>query len=210
MEPDTEEKNKPLNVFKKNSDGSYTYLGEMTTIPTVTNLEEAKTYMIRDDAADAATYMAKEAFNMASITFRKDALPELNLDDEYLLNTPRCNGNGKSKSTWEEVWDTMTNVKKLSKQLLRMQEYTPKKIIQNGPAFIVIWSDGTKTVLKRKDGDQDDRYAAFGQALMIKIFGNNSRAHAVVDSFYENPFLKYIQDGLREIDTNQEVNDDNS
>ena len=65
------------------------------------------------------------------------------------------------------------------------RNYIPKKIIQNGPAFIVFWDDGTKTVLKRKDGDQDDPYAAFGQALMIKIFGTNSMAHKIVDRRYE-------------------------
>lgn len=67
----------------------------------------------------------------------------------------------------------------------RVREFTPERIIQNGPAFIVFWNDGTKSVLKRKDSDQDDPYAAFGQALMIKIFGTNSMAHKIVDRRYE-------------------------
>lgn len=67
----------------------------------------------------------------------------------------------------------------------KLRNYIPKKIIQNGPAFIVFWDDGTKTVLKKKAEDLDDPYAAFGQALMIKIFGTNSMAHKIVDRRYE-------------------------
>lgn len=61
------------------------------------------------------------------------------------------------------------------------QKYTPIKIIQNGPAYIVFWKDGTKTMIKKKEDDLDDPYAAFGQALMIKIFGTTSGAHKMVD-----------------------------
>lgn len=131
-------------------------------------------------------------------------------DFELQLYMPRCNGKSAITLEMEKFLAEMTNMKRLSEHLLRRQQYTPKKIIQNGPAFIVIWLDGTKTVLKRKDGDPDDIYAAFGQALMKKVFGNNSNAHKLVDRVYVNPFQKHIQDGLREINTNSEVNDDNS
>ena len=73
---------------------------------------------------------------------------------------------------------------------------TPKKIIQNGPAFIVLWKDGTKTVIKRKPNDNDDPYAAFGQALMKKIFGSTSAAHRTVIKVYED------QDGYIPEDVN--------
>lgn len=65
----------------------------------------------------------------------------------------------------------------------RIREFTPERIIQNGPAFIVFWNDGTKTILKKKVDDPDDPYAAFGQALMKKIWGDNSIAHKVVDKY---------------------------
>ena len=49
---------------------------------------------------------------------------------------------------------------------------TPKKIIHNGPATIVIWRDGEKTVVKLMEGDTYDEYAAFTAALAKRIFGS--------------------------------------
>ena len=37
-------------------------------------------------------------------------------------------------------------------------KYTPKKIIFNGPATVVFWKDGTKTVVKRAKKDKDNKY----------------------------------------------------
>lgn len=49
---------------------------------------------------------------------------------------------------------------------------TPEKIIHNGPATIVYWRDGEKTVVKLMEGDTYDEYAAFTAALAKKIFGS--------------------------------------
>ena len=62
----------------------------------------------------------------------------------------------------------------------------PVKIIQNGPAFIVFWDDRTKTVIKKAEFDEDDIYAAFGQALAIKLYGTNSYVHKMVNDIYED------------------------
>lgn len=61
----------------------------------------------------------------------------------------------------------------------------PKKIIYNGPATIVFWNDGTKTVVKRAKKEKDNKYNAFCAALAKKIFGNNSRVNAIVKSGIE-------------------------
>ena len=55
-----------------------------------------------------------------------------------------------------------------------------KKIIKNGPATIVFWTDGTKTVVKQQDGDQDDIYAAFTAALAKKAFGSTSKVKKII------------------------------
>ena len=55
-----------------------------------------------------------------------------------------------------------------------------KKIIKNGPATIVFWTDGTKTIVKLQDGDQDDIYAAFTAALAKKIFGSTSKVRKII------------------------------
>ena len=59
-----------------------------------------------------------------------------------------------------------------SETLIRPAAITPKKIIHNGPATIVIWRDGEKTVVKLMEGDTYDEYAAFSAALAKKIFGS--------------------------------------
>lgn len=58
----------------------------------------------------------------------------------------------------------------------------PKKILYHGIATIVFWEDGTKTVVKRAEGDPDNKYNAFCSALAIKIYGNNSRVNKHVKS----------------------------
>lgn len=57
---------------------------------------------------------------------------------------------------------------------------TPKKIIHNGPATIVYWRDGEKTVVKLMEGDTYDEYAAFTAALAKKIFGSTGYVKRVL------------------------------
>ena len=58
----------------------------------------------------------------------------------------------------------------------------PKRIIKNGPAMVVFWKDGTKTIVKRKKGEPDNVYHAFTAALAKKIFGSNSKVNSIVGS----------------------------
>lgn len=53
--------------------------------------------------------------------------------------------------------------------------FSPKKIIHNGPATIVFWTDGSKTVVKCAAGTDPDLYNAFCAAFAKKVFGTNSR-----------------------------------
>ena len=64
-------------------------------------------------------------------------------------------------------------------------EYTPKRILRHGPATIVFWGDGTKTVVKRAPDEPDNEYTAFTAALAIKIFGSNSKLKKIVKTFTE-------------------------
>ncbi len=60
------------------------------------------------------------------------------------------------------------------------QENCVKKIVRNGPATIVFWDDGTKTIVKRAEGTKDDIYMAFCSAFTKKMLGNNSRIKRVI------------------------------
>ena len=50
---------------------------------------------------------------------------------------------------------------------------TIKKVIYNGPATIVLWDDGTKTVVKCKEGDPYSPEAGFALAVLKRLTGND-------------------------------------
>ena len=62
------------------------------------------------------------------------------------------------------------------------RRYTPKRILRSGPATIVFWEDGTKTIVKLSEGEDDNAYAAFTAALGVKIFGSNSKLKKMVQT----------------------------
>lgn len=61
----------------------------------------------------------------------------------------------------------------------------PKKIIYSGPATIVLWADGTKTVVKCSKEDQFDSYAGFLWALAEKLYGSKSQVEKVINRHAE-------------------------
>ena len=48
-----------------------------------------------------------------------------------------------------------------------------KKVIFNGPATIVIWGDGTKTVVKCADGDSYSKWAGFAMCIAKRLYGDD-------------------------------------
>lgn len=51
-----------------------------------------------------------------------------------------------------------------------------KKVIFNDPATIILWKDGTKTVVKVKPGEKFDKWTGFAMACMKKLKGNDFHA----------------------------------
>ena len=67
-----------------------------------------------------------------------------------------------------------------------LTKLNPKKIIYNGPATIVFWMDGSKTVVKCAEMDHYNRYNAFCAALAKKLFGSNSKVNRIVKNGEES------------------------
>ena len=65
-------------------------------------------------------------------------------------------------------------------------QFRPIKIIFNGPATIVLWNDGTKTVVKCQDGDTFDKEKGIALCFMKKSLGNKSN--------FNNMIKKYLED----------------
>ena len=57
------------------------------------------------------------------------------------------------------------------------RKFTPKKVIFNEPATIVLWGDNTKTVVKCSPNDTYDKEKGLALCYMKKLFGNDNRFH---------------------------------
>ena len=93
------------------------------------------------------------------------------------------------------------STKKLANELQRM---SPKqkainsitKVIFNDPATIVIWSDGTKTVVKCDERDEFDPEKGLAMAICKKHFGGG---------FYNDIFKKWIPEETPEIEIDGQI-----
>ena len=61
-----------------------------------------------------------------------------------------------------------------------------KRVIFNGPATIVIWNDGTKTIVKCQEGDTFSKELGLAMAISKKFLGNKSN--------FNNVFNKWIKE----------------
>lgn len=67
---------------------------------------------------------------------------------------------GQAENRWKQIW--------------------PDRVLISGNRTIVFWADGTKTIVKRSDDENDSIYAAYTAALAIKIYGSNSKLKKII------------------------------
>ena len=70
-----------------------------------------------------------------------------------------------------------------------------RNVIFSGPATIVFWNDGTKTVVKCQPGDDYDRHMGLAMACAKKLLGNTG-------SYYE-VFKKWIPGAYQDVQSAQ-------
>lgn len=75
---------------------------------------------------------------------------------------------------------------KVTKVTMLEWKMTPRKVIFNGPATVVMWEDGSKTVVKKTDGDVDDREKAVMFAIIKKACGNRGKMNRYLKLFKED------------------------
>lgn len=61
-----------------------------------------------------------------------------------------------------------------------------KRVIFNGPATIVFWTDNTKTVVKCAEEEVYNQRTAIMWAIMKKTYGNSSRVNKAFDKLIED------------------------
>lgn len=62
----------------------------------------------------------------------------------------------------------------------RTNQLFPSRVIKSGPAFIVLWNDGTKTIIKKQKGDRTDDEKAMALCWMKKLFGNTGHYYDMI------------------------------
>lgn len=66
------------------------------------------------------------------------------------------------------------------------QDVRPHKVIFNDPATIVLWNDGTKTVVKCQEGDTYDKEKGLALCIAKKALGNKGN--------FNNEFKKWLEE----------------
>lgn len=175
-----------------------------------TEIDLTKDYII--SLFDSSPFMTKE-YCKSNIKDRLEKLKEKFLQDFYRgypdvykydrsekeqLSDTIFNINGEAFNAWDISYNF---AKGLEKEMMNNKDwfenfsliyynkiqFVPiiKKVIISGPATIVKWSDGTKTIVKCQPGDSPDPEKGLAMAITRKALGRD----------YKN-FDKYLNDAL--------------
>lgn len=60
-----------------------------------------------------------------------------------------------------------------------------ERVIFNNPVTIVIWKDGTKTIVRAQDGDKYDKEKGLALCVMKKVFGNKSKFNDILHEWVD-------------------------
>lgn len=89
-------------------------------------------------------------------------------------------GNAAKGRVSEEIKMAVINTK-INRYSGKVRGEDIRDIIFNGPATIILWRDGTKTVVKQQKGDKWDPEKAVALAVMKKTFGTNATGSDYLD-----------------------------
>ena len=124
-------------------------------------------------------FNAKNLVKVGDVTHEGEITMGLRSGKTYLTQIGRC----KNKDNgFDSIIYQMEKKRKFTKGGTdEMKKIDVKKIIFNGPKTIVLWSDGTKTIVSMsKDEAKFDPEAAFCAAYTKKMFGTNSKIKRII------------------------------
>lgn len=94
--------------------------------------------------------------------------------------------NGYDNTTTYTVNDNIYDI-------VRMPSCEIECVIVNGPATIVFWDDGTKTVVKLAEGERWSPEVALCFALAKKVWGSNSQIHKLAK---KHIYSQFVSEGI--------------
>lgn len=124
-------------------------------------------------------FNAKDLAKVGHVVHEGEITMGLRSGKTYLTEIGKC----KNKDNgFDSVIYQMEKKRKFAERGTdEMKELDVKKIIFSGPKTIVLWSDGTKTIVSMsKDETNFDPEAAFCAAYTKKMFGTNSKIKRII------------------------------
>ena len=93
-----------------------------------------------------------------------------------------------------------TNATSIPKAVSKPTNYLPeiKNVKFDGPATIVFWADGTKTVVKCQDGDDYSEEVGLAMCIVKKAFGNKSKYNDIFKKWCNSYDIETDDDCLSE------------
>lgn len=96
------------------------------------------------------------------------------------------------KKTIMELFDTCDNVEFPDywshARCTYIEKYSIKRIIRNPPATIVMWEDGSKTVVKCMEDEDFDTEKGLAMAICKKVLGKDF--HKIFKNYIDQEFSK--------------------
>lgn len=137
-------------------------------------------YTVRfDEPYKTQFFNAKDLVKVGHVVHEDEITMGLRSGKTYLTQIGRC----KNKDNgFDSIIYQMEKKRKFAERGTdEMKNVDVKKIIFSGPKTIVLWNDGTKTIVSMsKDETNFDPEAAFCAAYTKKMFGTNSKIKRII------------------------------
>lgn len=154
----------------------------------VTYLEECGFKVTKTYNSDRKLYIFQIVKDNVSITRNYKFDPNMRLDRVRLMQEEFLDD---MKADWHRAWEQHQDM---------VNQFEIKDVIFNYPATIVLWADGTKTVVKCQADDEFDPEKGLAMAIAKKALGNKGNYCNVIkkytDTYYKDPSV-LLRNSLR-------------
>ena len=125
------------------------------------------------------SYVVKSDLTIDEDFTRRVVIDRSVLSDEVVIASDNDKPIGR-----EELTAIARHVRSYHRNLAKPCSVEIKKVKFSGPATIVFWADGSKTVVKCQEGDTFDPEKGLALCFMKKVLGNKSGAFNKVLKMY--------------------------
>lgn len=129
-------------------------------------------YMLVSKAMDGITFTAEQGTYSQEEELKKSLLKDV-INSIYGINSTKNNDKGEITMPTGLMSGTI-KYSLIRETLIFNADGSIKKVVFSGPATIVIWKDGTKTVVKCMEGDDYDPEKGLMMCIMEKLLGGKS------------------------------------